>query len=102
MSILSDRQRFVSVRHFAHFVTRSQFLLEFPSVLGFLAITVISYRQLFVALAEARIRYLVAGGVAVNLHQVQWATADLDLILHLERENLLHFAKLMSEGSGGK
>lgn len=57
----------------------------------------ISYRQLFVALSEAKIRYLVAGGVAVNLHQVQRATADLDLILHLERENLLHFAKLMSQ-----
>ena len=57
----------------------------------------ISYRQLFVALSAAKIRYLVAGGVAVNLHQVQRATADLDLILHLERENLLQFAKLMTQ-----
>ncbi|MDO8526459.1 MAG: hypothetical protein Q7T03_02090 [Deltaproteobacteria bacterium] len=57
----------------------------------------ISYRNLFVALGKAKIRYLVAGGVAVNLHQVQRATADLDLIIHLEPDNVLKFAKVMTK-----
>ncbi len=55
----------------------------------------IPYQSLFVALAQNQIRYLVAGGLAVNLHQVQRATVDLDLIVHLERDNLLRFVKVM-------
>ena len=45
----------------------------------------ISYKKLFVELYENKIKYLVAGDLAVNLHQVQRATVDLDLIVHLEK-----------------
>jgi hypothetical protein len=55
----------------------------------------IPYKDLFVALAQNQIRYLVAGGFAVNLHQIQRATMDLDLIVHLEKVNLLRFAEVM-------
>lgn len=55
----------------------------------------ISYRKLFEALFKNKIRYLVAGGVAVNLHQVNRATVDLDLIVHLEPANAKQFVKVM-------
>jgi hypothetical protein len=40
------------------------------------------------ALEEANVRYLVVGGVAVVLHGYLRTTLDLDLVLHLNRENL--------------
>lgn len=57
----------------------------------------VPYQRLFEALAKEKVRYLVAGGFAVNFHQVQRATVDLDLILHLETENILTFVKIMNE-----
>lgn len=53
------------------------------------------YRKVFEELEKRGIRYLVAGGFAVNFHQVQRATVDLDLILHLQKENVLSFVELM-------
>jgi predicted nucleotidyltransferase len=41
------------------------------------------------ALNRARVRYLVVGGVAVVLHGYLRTTADLDLVIQLERENIL-------------
>jgi len=41
------------------------------------------------ALNRARVRYLVVGGVAVVLHGYLRTTGDLDLVLHLERDNLV-------------
>jgi hypothetical protein len=46
------------------------------------------YLEFFQALGEAKIRYLVAGGVALNLHGVPRMTADLDLLLALDADNL--------------
>jgi len=43
---------------------------------------------IFAALEHARVRYLVVGGVAVVLHGHPRFTADLDLVLHLEAENI--------------
>ncbi len=40
------------------------------------------------ALEEARVRYLVVGGVAVVAHGYVRATKDIDLVLQLEPENL--------------
>ena len=40
------------------------------------------------ALNRQEVRYLVAGGVAVVLHGYLRTTADLDLIVQLERENI--------------
>jgi hypothetical protein len=40
------------------------------------------------ALGQARVRYLVVGGVAVVLHGHLRATADLDLVVQLEEANV--------------
>ena len=56
----------------------------------------VPYKDIFLALDKHKIRYLVAGGFAVNFHNVQRLTADLDLILHLEENNILEFAKMMT------
>ena len=57
----------------------------------------IFYKDLFLALHEHRIEYLVAGGFAVNFHQIQRATVDLDLIIHLEKDNLDRFIVIMEK-----
>jgi predicted nucleotidyltransferase len=43
---------------------------------------------LLTALTEAGVRYIVVGGVAVVLHGYLRATADLDLILAMDEQNL--------------
>jgi len=57
----------------------------------------VPYQTVFERLHKAGIRYLVAGGFAVNFHQVQRATVDLDLIIQLEHNNILMFVELMKE-----
>ncbi len=42
----------------------------------------------FSALNSADIRYLVAGGIAVNIHGYQRMTADLDLVIQLDANNI--------------
>jgi hypothetical protein len=49
------------------------------------------YEELFRGLAAARIRYVVVGGVALVLHGVVRFTADLDLLVALDPENLEAF-----------
>jgi len=44
---------------------------------------------IFEALDRAGVRYLIAGGVAVNIHGYQRMTADLDLVVQLERDNII-------------
>jgi hypothetical protein len=55
------------------------------------------YEGVFRALQEKNVRYAVAGGVALVLHGVVRFTADLDLIVDLERENLGRFVQAMNE-----
>ncbi len=57
----------------------------------------VPYRKIFEELEKRKIRYLVAGGFAVNFHLVQRATVDLDLIIHLKKQNVLAFTKMMTE-----
>ena len=46
------------------------------------------YLSLFRELAARRVRYVVVGGLALNLHGVERATMDIDLALALDAENL--------------
>jgi len=46
------------------------------------------YGEVFKALNKARVKYVVAGGVAVVLYGYMRYTKDLDLIVHLEEKNL--------------
>jgi hypothetical protein len=48
------------------------------------------------ALNEARVRYLIAGGVAVVAHGYVRFTADLDVILDLETENVRRATKVLA------
>ncbi len=51
--------------------------------------TLDSLIAVFKALNQANARYLVAGGVAVNLHGYSRATQDLDLVVALSPDNAL-------------
>jgi hypothetical protein len=55
------------------------------------------YENVFRSLQKDKIRYAVAGGVALVLHGVVRFTADLDLIVDLEPENLRRFVQVMTE-----
>ncbi len=55
------------------------------------------YENVFRSLQKNNIRYAVAGGVALVLHGVVRFTADLDLIVDLEPENLRRFVQAMTE-----
>lgn len=57
----------------------------------------IQYKDIFLALYKENIRYLVAGGIAVNLHRVNRSTIDLDIILHLEKQNAIKFVTVMEK-----
>jgi hypothetical protein len=46
------------------------------------------YLDLFKALNDAGVRYVLVGGVALNLHGVERATMDVDLALALDPGNL--------------
>lgn len=46
------------------------------------------YEEVFKALNKAKVKYAVAGGVAVVLYGYVRFTADLDLIIHLEEKNI--------------
>ena len=55
------------------------------------------YENVFSLLQKNNIRYAVVGGVALVLHGVVRFTADLDLIVDLEPENLRRFVQVMTE-----
>lgn len=49
------------------------------------------YLKLFRALEREKVRYLLVGGVAVNLHGAERMTMDVDLMLAMDRANLERF-----------
>jgi predicted nucleotidyltransferase len=51
------------------------------------------YLELFRALEREQVRYLLVGGVAVNLHGAERMTMDVDLMLGLDQENLARFLR---------
>ncbi len=53
------------------------------------------YRRIFGAFNEARIRYIIVGGVAMNLLGYPRFTGDIDILLALDPENLTRMAVLM-------
>jgi hypothetical protein len=52
------------------------------------------YLELFRALEREQVRYLIVGGVAVNLHGAERLTMDIDLMLGLDSENLARFLRV--------
>ncbi len=55
------------------------------------------FRKIFKALNNEKIKYLVVGGVAVNLHGYIRFTGDLDILLLLEKNNLAKMEKAMKK-----
>ena len=55
------------------------------------------YEEVFRKLNEYHIKYLVAGGLAVNLHGVPRLTQDLDLLIDLGEENILKIVRALTE-----
>lgn len=51
------------------------------------------YLDLFRALDRDEVRYLLIGGLAINIHGVERATMDVDLMLALDEQNLARFLK---------
>ncbi len=48
----------------------------------------LDYKEIFKELNDLGIDYLVIGGLAVNFHGVPRMTYDIDLMIHLEAENI--------------
>lgn len=57
----------------------------------------LDYLGIFKELNAKKIKYIVVGGMAVNLHGVPRMTYDIDLILYLEDKNLKKFIGLMQK-----
>ena|SRR3989338_1124132 len=55
------------------------------------------YESVFRALNRNRVKYVVAGGMAVVLHGVVRLTVDLDIIVSLIPANVARFASAMEE-----
>ncbi len=54
------------------------------------------FRKIINELEKRKIRYLVIGGVAVNLHGYSRVTNDLDLMISFEKENIEKFIELVN------
>src|SRR5210317_1478467 len=52
------------------------------------------FKNLFLALNEESVKYLVAGGIAVNLYGIERATADIDIVLKVDEKNLSKFVRV--------
>ncbi len=57
----------------------------------------LDYLGIFGEFNKRDIRYIVAGGIAVNLYGIPRMTYDIDLLLDLEDENLKRFLFLLKE-----
>lgn len=55
----------------------------------------LDYLAILKKLNEKDIRYIVVGGIAVNLYGIPRMTYDIDLIIDLEDKNLEKFLKLL-------
>lgn len=53
------------------------------------------YAKIFKAFNEASIKYLIVGGVAVNLYGYTRFTGDIDILLALDKNNLDKMEELM-------
>ena len=49
------------------------------------------FKNLFSALNKESVKYLVGDGMAVNLYGIERATADIDIVLKVDEENLSKF-----------
>ena len=55
------------------------------------------YLDLFRELQKHEVQYVVVGGIAINLHGVERATMDVDLVLAMDEGNLQRFLRAATE-----
>ena len=55
------------------------------------------YLDLFRELQKHEVQYVVVGGLAINLHGVERATMDVDLVLAMDEGNLQRFLRAANE-----
>lgn len=55
------------------------------------------YREVFTALINSKLKFMVVGGVAVNAYGYRRFTGDLDIILALDLDNLAVMEKIMKD-----
>ncbi len=55
----------------------------------------IDFEQALTALAEARVRFVIVGGLAVTIHGSSYVTLDLDFCYARDRENLSRLAQAL-------
>jgi hypothetical protein len=55
------------------------------------------YIEVLEALQSKKIRYLIIGGLAVNLYGVPRVTQDIDLIISMERSNILALISVLKD-----
>lgn len=53
------------------------------------------FEKVFIELHKRKIKYLVVGGVAVNLYGFQRVTGDLDILLFFDKKNLKKFVAMV-------
>lgn len=54
-------------------------------------------QKILIALAEANVKFVVAGGVATVLHGVERLTYDLDVAVSMQKKNLERFIGVMNQ-----
>lgn len=55
------------------------------------------FKKIIQKLEEKKIKYLIIGGVAVNIHGYPRATGDLDLMISFDQDNVGKFIDLVNE-----
>lgn len=55
------------------------------------------YEEIFRGLNKEKVKYVVAGGIAVNLHGIPRVTGDLDILIGLDEKNVAEFFKVMKK-----
>lgn len=55
------------------------------------------YADILVALVQAKVRFVVAGGIAAVLHGVERMTMDIDLAVDMSPDNLERFVRVMHD-----
>ena len=55
------------------------------------------YFEILEGLYKSKVRYLVAGGLSVNLYGVPRVTQDIDIVIAMDRENVLKITSLLKE-----
>ena len=55
------------------------------------------YFEILEGLYKSNVRYLIVGGLSVNLYGVPWVTQDIDIVIAMDRENVLKITSLLKE-----